>query len=70
MLRDVEGIMPKVRALARWPENWNEKLCKRCETVARAHHLMGRRAVWDKLPAIFDFTDWDDLLMVEEDRVK
>lgn len=31
---------------------------------------MGRRAVWDSLPSIFDFTDWNDLLMVEEDKVE
>lgn len=70
MLRDIASITPKVRALARWPERWDGKLCKRCEEVARERHLMGRRAVWDSLPSIFDFTDWNDLLMVEEDKVE
>lgn len=69
MLRDIAGIIPQVRALALWPDRWNDKLCKRCEVTARKRHGTGRNVVWDNLPHIFDFTKWPNLRLAEKREV-
>ncbi|KAF9455480.1 hypothetical protein BDZ94DRAFT_1366452 [Collybia nuda] len=67
--QDVVGIMPRIRALDKWPQRWNDKFCRRCELMAKRMHQTGRIRVWDALPGIFDFVSWNDLRLLEEQKV-
>lgn len=69
ILRDILVIIPQVRALALWPDRWDDKLCKVCEAMGRERHGAGRNTVWEKLPHIFDFTKWPNLRLAEKQEV-
>jgi hypothetical protein len=56
------GIDLECMPLAGWQAEWEENVCGRCTTVARASHQTGRQKMWDALPSIFDLPEWEELI--------
>jgi hypothetical protein len=57
----IRSTSPDSVLLSEWDEKDGMKMCKNCATAAKESHNEGREAAWQRLPSIFDLSDWDSL---------
>lgn len=63
-------LASNIMGFERWSMEFSDGLCDLCTQVAQSQHNAGRRALWDRLPGLFNLLPWDNLLEARHDDWK
>lgn len=66
LLRQLFFPAPECMALMPWDPVWGEDMCWICSSAAQTSHELGRRAVWEQLPSLFDLPPWEELIRMSQ----